>query len=850
MTAPRFARLPFGLRFALRDLLGDPRGFGVFIACVAIGVAAISGVSGLSRSLAQGLAREGRTILGGDASFSVVARELSAEQSAFLGSHGRLSEIDLMRAMARRDNGEAAMVEIKAVDPESYPVFGSLESDPALPLATALQTRDGVAGALVDPTLLARLNVSVGDVVDIGGMRFRLSATLINEPDKLAGGVGFGPRVMISRAALARTGLVTPGAVVRHVTRVTLAPEASDTALKGFMAAADATFPQAGWETRSRDAVSPAFSRNLDRFAQLLTLVALTALVAGGAGVANAVQGFVDRKRGQFAVLKALGGSGQRVFAIALMQVMAAAIVAILLGLALGAMIPGVAADALRQVAQLPVAATPDAAGAALGALYGLLVTLMFSLAPLGRVHEVSVAALLRDDPRPDRLWRYRLAGAGAGLALLALAMVSAADAKVGAAYIGAAIGAVVALRGAAFLVMRLARALPHPRDPRLRLALANIWRPKSLTPALIVSIGVVQTLLIALSLVEGAIHRELERADAGEIPNFFFIDVPKLEKESFRSFLEGLVPAAQIAHVPMMRGRIVAVKGVPVDKIAVADDARWALDGDRGVTFSATVPANSQLAAGAWWPEDYAGPPRVSLESKVAEGIGVTPGDEITVNVMGREIVATVANLRKLDWRSYGINFIMVFSPSVFRAAPYTELFTIAYGAPPGRDALDQRIARETAKQFPQVVSIRVREAIAAIDKIASQLALAARAAAVIAIFTAILALSSALASSQRTRQHDAVVLKTLGATRGWLMWTYGLEFALVGLVASIIAVAAGAGAAYFVTNSLMKIDFVFPAATVAAISIATLLVTIALGLAGTWRVLARRPGPELREL
>ncbi len=850
MTTPRFARLPFGLRFALRDLLGDPRGFGVFIACVAIGVAAISGVSGLSRSLAQGLSREGRTILGGDASFSVVARELSAEQRAFLGSRGRLSEIDLMRAMARRDDGQAAMVEIKAVDPESYPVFGSLESDPALPLATALETRDGVAGALVDPALLARLDVRSGDVVEIGDARFRLRANLINEPDKLAGGVGFGPRVMISRAALARTGLVTPGAVVRHVTRVTLVPEASDAALRDFMAAADAAFPQAGWETRSRDAVSPAFSHNLDRFAQLLTLVALTALVAGGAGVANAVQGFVDRKREQFAVLKALGGSGRRVFAIALMQVMAAAIVAICLGLALGALIPGIAADALRQVAQLPVAATPDVAGAALGTLYGLLVTLMFSLAPLGRVHEVPVAALLRDDPRPDRLWRYRLAAAGAGLSLLALAMVSAADAKVGAVYIGAAIGAVAALRGAAFLVMRLARALPHPRDPRLRLALANIWRPKSLTPALIVSIGVVQTLLIALSLVEGAIHRELERADAGEIPNFFFIDVPKEEKEAFRSFLEGLVPAGQIAHVPMMRGRIVAVKGVPVDKIAVADDAKWALDGDRGVTFSATVPVNSQLAAGAWWPEDYAGPPRVSLESKVAEGIGVRLGDEITVNVMGREIVATVANLRKLDWRSYGINFIMVFSPNVFRAAPYTELFTIAYGAPPGRDAVDQRIVRETAKRFPQVVSIRVREAIAAIDKIAGQLALAARAAAVIAIFTAILALASALASSQRTRLHDAVVLKTLGATRSWLLWTYGLEFALVGLVATIIAIAAGAGAAYFVTKSLMKIDFVFPAATVAAIAVATLLVTIGLGLAGTWRVLARRPGPELREL
>ncbi len=850
MTTPRFARLPFGLRFALRDLLGDPRGFGVFIACVVIGVAAISGVSGLSRALTQGLAREGRTILGGDVSFSVVARELPPEQRAFLAARGRLSDIELMRAMARRDDGEAAMVEIKAVDPETYPVFGVVEAEPALPLAAALAEQDGVAGALVDPALFARLDLKPGDSVVIGKQRFQLRAGLRNEPDKLAGGIGFGPRVLMSRAALAQTGLVTPGAVVRHVTRVTLTPDVSDAALKDFMAAANAAFPQAGWETRSRDAVSPAFSRNLDRFAQLLTLVALTALVAGGAGVANAVQGFVERKRGQFAVLKALGASGQRVFAIALMQVLAAASFAILLGLALGALIPGAAAGGLREIAQLPVEATLDGAGAATGALYGLLVTLMFSLAPLGRVHDIPVAALLRDDPRPTRLWRHHIAAAVAGLMLAGLVMASAADLRIGVAYLGAAVGAVAALRGAAFLVMRLARALPHPRDPRLRLALANIWRPKSLTPALIVSIGLVQTLLVALALVEGAVHRELARADAGEIPNFFFMDVPKSETDAFGRFLADMVPTASIVHVPMMRGRIVAVKGVPVEKIAVADDAKWALDGDRGVTFSPTLPANSKLAAGAWWPEDYVGPPLVSLEQKVAEGVGVAVGDEITVNVLGREIVATVTNLRKLDWRSYGINFIMVFSPNVFRAAPYAELFTIAYGAPEGRDALDTRLARETAGRFPQVVSIRVREAIAAIDKIASQLALAARAAAAIAIVTAILALASALASGQRARLHDAVVLKTLGATRGWLLFAYGVEFALTGVVASTIAVLAGAGAAYGVTTYLMKIDFVFPATTVAAISFATLAITIGLGLLGTWRVLSRRPGPELREL
>jgi putative ABC transport system permease protein len=295
-----------------------------------------------------------------------------------------------------------------------------------------------------------------------------------------------------------------------------------------------------------------------------------------------------------------------------------------------------------------------------------------------------------------------------------------------------------------------------------------------------------------------------------------------------------------------------VEVKGVPVDKVAVADDQKWAFEGDRGVTFSATLPANSQLALGEWWPADYDGPPLVSLEEKVAEGIGVGIGDEIKVNVLGRETVAKITSLRKVDWRSFGINFIMVFSQNTFAKAPYMELFTIAYGAPSvaARDALDAKLAREAAKRFPMIVSVRVKEALAAVDKIAGQLALAARAAAGLAIVTAILALASAVASGQRARLHDAVVLKTLGATRGWLATAYGLEFGLVGLVASFIALAAGAGGAYAMVTLIMKIDFAFPPGVVAATTLATLLVTIGLGLAGTWRVLSRRPGPELREL
>jgi putative ABC transport system permease protein len=846
-----FDRFPLPLRFAARDLSGDPRGFAIFIACIIIGVAAISGVSGLASALATGVAREGRTILGGDASFALPHRRLTAEERAFFESRGRVDEIAQMRAMARRGDGETALIEIKAIE-AGYPLVGAPETQPEGELGGFLREDGGRFGLVADPLLAARLDLKAGDVVSIGDAQFTLRAELRSEPDKLGGGLGFGPRVLMSRAALEATGLATPGAIVRHTARIALAPSATNADVSGLVADAARAFPLAGWEARTRSAVSPQFTRNLDRFAQLLTLVALTALVAGGAGVANAVIGLIERKRVAFAIYKALGAPGSRVFAIALSQVMFVAALAILLGLALGALLPPVAAEALRRASELPVVAAFDPASLWRGALYGALVTLAFSIGPLGRAHDAPVAALLREtdeeSARPARL-RYRLAGAASALALLATLLVASSDKKLALAYIGAALAAFALLRGVAFLVVLAARRLPRAGDARLRLAQSNIHRPRSLAAALIVSIGLTQTLLVALALVEGAIHLDFARADAGKVPRFYFIDTPKRDVDAFAALLKREAPDARISHVPMMRGRIVAVKGVRAEKLRVADDVAWALEGDRGVTFAAAPPENSTISQGEWWAKDYAGPPLVSLESKVAEGLGLVPGDEITVNVLGREIAARVANLRRLDWRGLAINFVMVFTPNAFRDAPYTELFTIGYeGA--DADARDARIARASAKAFPLIAAIRVKDALEAVDKIASQLALAARSAAGVAVLTAILALASAVAAGQRARRHDAVVLKTLGATRAWLTGAYAMEFALLGAVASLIALIAGTAAAYAMTEWLMKIDFVFLPGTVAATALTALIATIALGLLGSWRALNRTPARELREL
>ena len=292
-TAPVSWSLP--LRFALRELRGGLRGFYVFIACIALGVMAIAGVNAVASGLADGLAREGRVILGGDLSFSLSLREATPDERTFIESHGRMSLAATLRAMARTPDGRTALVEVKAVD-SAYPLYGTVKLDPAQPLANALAERDGVFGAAADPALLARLDLKPGARITIGSAPIELRAVLTSEPDKLAAGIGFGPRLLMSEAALRATGLIQPGSVVRWHYRLQLPDSnATDTAVTAVTDAAQARLPEAGWEIRTRTSASPQSRGMSSDSPQYLTLVGLTALIVGGVGVANAVKSHLDR---------------------------------------------------------------------------------------------------------------------------------------------------------------------------------------------------------------------------------------------------------------------------------------------------------------------------------------------------------------------------------------------------------------------------------------------------------------------------------------------------------------------------------------------------------------------------
>jgi putative ABC transport system permease protein len=838
-------------RLALRELRGGLRGFYIFIACIALGVMAIAAVGSLADSLAEGLAREGRVILGGDVAFSLIQRETSTAERAFLASRGELSGAATMRAMARTTDGRAALVEVKAVD-GAYPLYGRIVADPAGDIAALLAQRDGVFGAVADPALLTRLDLRPGARLTIGAAKIELRAALVSEPDKLAGGIGFGPRLLMSDDALKASGLLQPGSLVRWLYRVRLPESAAEDAAAQTIEAAKAQFPEAGWEIRSRDNAAPQLERNIERFSQYLSLVGLTALLIGGVGVGNSAKHFLDRKRDVMATLKSIGATGSRVVAIYFIEVLILASIGTAIGLALGAALPFVVAAVFGAITPLPLAPALYPGELALAAAYGMLTAATFSLWPLGRAHDVPVSALFRDQVAPLRRLprlRYVIASAMAAAALIVLALSAAFDRKVAAIFIVAAVTVFGLLRLVASFVMVLARHMPRTQSTVLRLAISNLFRPGALTPTVVMSLGLGLALLVAVLEIDANLSRQLAAALPERAPSFYFIDIPSDAVEKFDAFMHNEAPRAKLERVPMLRGRIVSARGVPADDLKPKPEAAWVLQSDRGMTYTAQVPDGSRLVAGEWWAPDYAGPPLVSLEKQIADGLGLTIGDEITVNVLGRNLAARIANLRSVDWNSLGINFVLVFSPAALRGAPHTEIATVTY--PGGGTAAEETaLLKAVMDALPGITAVRVKDALDAVASVVTNLMLAVRAASSITLIAAVLVLGGALAAGHRHRVYDAVVLKTLGATRLQLMTAYALEYLLLGGATVLFGVAAGSVAAWRVVADLMTLPFHWQSGPGIAAAVIAVVITIAFGLIGTWPALGRKPAAVLRNL
>lgn len=835
------------MRYALREMRGGLKGFRIFIACLVLGVAAIAGVGTLSSSINEGLRANGRVILGADIDVRLTARPADAAQLSWLQTQGEVSSLIVMRAMVHAPAvDQRLLAELKSAD-DLYPLYGQLKIKTATetflgsPYAV-LQKQTDTYGALVEQLLLDRLDIGVGDALVIGKQKFNVTGVILQEPDKASQGMALGPRVIISDQAMAETGLVQPGSLLRYHYRVKLN---AGLTIVDFRAKADIEQPDAGWRITDSNNGAPGIKRFVDRVAMFLTLVGLTALVVGGVGVGNAVRAYLDGKTETIATLKCLGASSSFIFRIHYFQVLILALIGSLVGVALGVGGAFVASQFLAQALPVPAVVTFQLGPLVLATAFGLLTATLFAIWPLARARETSAASLFRDFagqkkwPKPF----FQIVTVLSFLTLVGLAVGTFNERFFAMAFVVATSAVFLLLFLVGNAIQWLAKQAPRSRFPILRLAIANLHRPGSATASVVLSMGLGLTLFVTVALIEGNLRAQVQDQLPENAPAFFFIDIQNTQLADFQKTAEKIEGVSNINHVPNLRGRVVRVNGIPASKVKISNDVKWILRGDRGLTYSKDVPVNATLVAGEWWPEDYTGPPLISLSEDAAIGMGIGVGDSMTINVMGREVAAKIASLRKIDWSTLAINFVIVFDHHTLAAAPHSHLATAK-----ATDQSERELFRAITQNFPNISVVRMKEALQTVSKILEQLSSAVTATASVTLVSGILVLAGAFAAGHRKRVYDSVILKVLGATRKDIFKIFVLEYMILGFVTSLIAAGAGWLAAYVVITDVLEASWLNLPFTIVGTVAISVFVTILFGLFGSWQALGEKPAPVLR--
>ncbi len=824
-------------KIALRELRGGLRDFRLFLGCLVVGITVIAAVGVLSGRIEQGIRRDARALLGGDVEISIVNQRANPGQLAFLRTYGKVSLALSLRAMAASGT-DATLVELKGVD-DAYPLLGSA----SLASPASLQASLGGGRIVIGDDLRDRLAVKPGDRITIGDASFVISDILLKEPDRIAGAFSLGPRVIASVEDLEKAGMLRPGNLIRYNYRLQLAHPAT---LDAFRQEIARRYPKAPWILKTYNENNRTVQGLVERLQLFLTLAGLSSLLIGGVGILNAARSYIGSKSTTIATFKALGAKRGTVFAVYMLVLSVITLLGILISSVLGMLLSALLLPYLAQFFPVSLDASADGGPLLLAAAFGVLTVFTFSVAAVARGIEVRPALLFRatDETVMGRLARDKLAlNILLAAAFIALVTGTAEDRKIAAGFIVLALMCFAVFMLAA-KALRLAAARLRLPAGMPRLALAGLHRPGAPVFSIMLSIGMGLSVMVALLLVEGNVDRDIKESIPALAPSLFLFDIQPSQKEAVASFLASKSYVSDVASEPMVRGRISKLKGVPVERAPISDDVRWATESDRGFSFAATPPPGTRMTDGAWWPADYRGKPLVSFDRKLARGMGLALGDTLTINILGEDIDATIANLRDVNYMSLRINFALIFSPGAIERFPSSGITTLHVA---GRSE-ETALVRDITRAFPNISAVRISESLAQFQEIVGHISTAVQVTALFSLVSGVMVLASALAASLHSRAYDTMMFKVLGARKRDILALFLAEWLCIAFVTGLLSCAFGAVGAWLILQRLEWVEFHLLYGRVAAVMLLTLLFIAATGLLLNARTFALKPGVILR--
>ncbi len=832
------------LRFAARELRSGVKGFRIFLACLALGVAAIAAAGSTAEAFRQGLASQAREILGGDLAVTVEQRLFDPAERQAIEATGKTAWAVAARAMAQAPSGERRLVELRGVS-EAYPLAGRVTLEGGGGLAQALAPQDGAAGAVVERVLLERLGLKIGDRLLVGELPLIVRGVLVQEPDRLSRGFALGPRVMVRRQAVEAGGFLQPGLQFVETARIVLpegvAPTQARKALRKVV-------EDRSVRMRDREDAAPGVRWLIDQLEYFLGFIGLASLVAGGLGVFGAVTAFLEERKPAIAVLKALGAEGAFIRNVYLAQIGVLTLLGVGLGLVLGAAAPFMLGGLIPEDLPVPALFALYPGPLIRAGAFGLLSAAAFSLVPLARARATPPASLFRRDVQGGLKLSVETVGAAlAGLALAALSVLTAPTPLAAGLMIGGVAVSFVLLWGLGLLAAKAAGRLRSGTRGSLRMGLANLAGPRSAARTAAPAIGLGVGLLASVVLIQSSLLRQVAEVAPKTAPAMVFTEIPGARAAEFDRVVAGAfgekLTAENYLRAPFLTGRITALNGKPVDRKANAEQERWAYDNDISMSAIGPEPPSAEVVEGRWWPGAYAGPPLLAMEIEAAKAGGLRIGDTVTLQVLGREIEARLAVLRKVDVGGFGASFPLILTPSTLEGA---ELRHVAIAK--GSKAQETRVTQALGGDFPEVNVISVREQLEAATDLFDRLALAIRGAAAVAALAGLLVLAGAIAARAQARTREASILKVLGASRLQIISAYVLEYGAVGVIAGLTGVALGCLAAWPVVTLVFKADWAVDWTGVAALVGGAALMAGLGGVLASLHALAKRPAAALR--
>ncbi|HET8577519.1 MAG TPA: FtsX-like permease family protein [Methylomirabilota bacterium] len=834
------------LRMAWRETRGAWRQFVYFLVCITLGVGALVGVGSFAESLERTVGRSARSLMGADVEIRGT-RPLFAEAETVVSRLKRegigVTRVRELVAMAQSGSPRAGatppptqLVELKAVE-AGYPFYGRLVAEPDQPLASLI----GGGRALVHESLLARLGLQVGDRLAIGRSEFTVSGVIRTEPDRSAGVFSLGPRVLIAGEDLDRTGLVLPGSRIRYRTLLRLPEGRSAEAFRDDLAE---RLSDAALRITAYTQAQPGLRRFWGQLTMYLGLTGLVALMVGGIGVAVSVSAFVRSKLPTIAVLKCLGAGWREILAVYALQTALLGLVGSLLGAALGSALQPLLAPFLARLLPIEVELGASPIAILRGLAMGVGVTMLYALWPLLEIRRVPPALILRHEVEPALVGRRPWPAAGViAVGLAALALWQAGSWKIGGLFIGGLLAALLLLALGSRLVIRLARRIRW-RGLAWRQGTANLYRPGSQAGAVMVSLGLAVMLMVSVALLEGTLREQITRRSPERAPAFFFIDIQPDQAEPFAD-LVGRISGTRPELVPVVRSRLAAINGVPVaTSVRAGREDVWYLTREYVLTWAAEPPGHNTIVAGRWWsPSEAQREALISVEEEIAGQLGVGLGGTLTFDVQGVPVTARVVNLRRVDWQSLNSNFFVIFSPGALDGAPTTFLATAR-----ARPEDESRVQAAVVAAFSNVTAIPVREVLERVAGVLDQIALAIRLVAAFSLLSGLVVMTGALSVTRRQRLYQSVILKALGATRGFVARVFAAEYVLLGAAAGFTGTALAVVLAWALLRFAFDVAWQWEPAVLAVGVTAAAALALVVGLLGTRRLLGRRPLSVLR--